>query len=293
MTTIDPNYLPRSVYNSEGQLKISESEAQRISQGNAEKAANMPEAQRQIFLSMLRNVPEGDIDLTNLDKSMARLEAASLALYNLGLMKGNIIDLLARVMIEQAGEQRQNELENRLQAREQAKQELLDQAGKMKQAADEMVKGAITALVIAVVSAVVTIALSAVQIKMASKQLDMAKTGAKDFAKGDIDADELKAVLDQAGAIGGKAQGWGSIGQGINNIANGFGNWGKAEFEAQAKRLEAEGTIDSAQSQYIQGQGDLRKEMQETLNQMIQAIINFIKEMKESEVNMMQSITRG
>ena len=40
-------------------------------------------------------------------------------------------------------------------------------------------------------------------------------------------------------------------------------------------------------------QADIKKEMQDALNQMVQAIINFLKEVKEAEANMMAAITRG
>jgi hypothetical protein len=290
MTSIDPNYLPKTFYDNSGNLLVSQDEALKVSQGIAERVKSMPEAQREVFLSMLRGAqltPEGGLPPGNMNEVLDRMEAASLALVRLAELKGGMIDLLARVMIEQAGEQRKNELENRLAAREMAKSELLEQAGKLTEAAQKMLDGAIAMLVVSIVVAVATVVMSGIQMGKAGKQLEMAKG-----AKG-LEGDDLRLALDTAGGVGAQAQVWGAMAQAIGALGGAVGNMAKTGYDAEAKRLEAAGSVDAAEAQYAQQQGDLRKEMQDTLNQMIQAIINFIKEMKEAEVNMMQSITRG
>jgi hypothetical protein len=290
MNTINPNYVPASFYDSSGQLTVSEAYAQQVSNSVAERVANMPPAEAEMFLALLRSAdlaPSGELPPEEMNAALSRLETAAAALDRLFNSEGNIIDLLARVMIEQAAQQRKDALEERLAAREQAKSQLLDQAGKMKEAAEKMLSGALVAMITAIVVAVVTVAISAYSIGKAGQGL----TAAKD-AKG-LEGGAQQARLAQASALSGKGQAWGGVSQSLSGLATGVGNYAKADYEAQSKKIEAEGSEMAAEAQYSQSQADIKKEMQDALNQLIQSIINFIKEMKEAEVNMMQAITRG
>lgn len=289
MTTINPNFLPSNFYDTSGNLTVSQDEAARVSGLVESKVAQMPPAERELFLLMLQGAdlaPNGTVP-ADLGATLDRMEAAAAALNRLADMGSNSIDLLARLMVEQAGQQRKDALAERLAAREQAKSDLMDQASKMKEAADKLVSGALQNMIISIVTSLASAALSVVSAAKATQGLSSAKD-----AKGLTDGAQ-QAKLGVAGGHNALGQAWGGGSQAVGTLGGGIGNYAQTLEQSDSKKLEAEGSMKAAEAQYAQGQADIKKEMQDALNQMIQSIINFIKEMKEAEVNMMQAITRG
>jgi hypothetical protein len=71
-----------------------------------------------------------------------------------------------------------------------------------------------------------------------------------------------------------------------------MGNVASTWAQADAKNIEAEGSIDAAEAQEAQAAADIKKEIQQGLDDLIKAIINFLKELKEAQVNQMQSLTK-
>lgn len=86
--------------------------------------------------------------------------------------------------------------------------------------------------------------------------------------------------------------GLGSLGQLQNQTGQGVGSYIATTGQADAKRLEAEGSVDAAQAQEQQAIGDLRKEQQQALDQMVQSIIQFLKDLKEAKAEQMRAFTR-
>ena len=151
MTTINPAYLPPSFLNPDGTLVagVTQEQAEQVSAGVQARVENMPPAQKDLFLAMLASsniAPSADPTqiVAQANESIGRLENLSLALKDLATLAGSSFDFLMRVMIEQAGQQRKDALEQRLQAREAAQTELIAQAGKLEKSADEMMSVAAT-----------------------------------------------------------------------------------------------------------------------------------------------------
>jgi hypothetical protein len=307
MTAINPNYVPANFYDTQGNLTVDSTYAQQVSDKVAEKIAQMPSAQRDLFLSMLHtadlspagNRPEDvnaalerlDGALSNVANATTTVLAALALLMEVGTQA---VDLLAKTMIEQAAQQRKDALASRLEAREQAKNQLLDQAGKMKEAAEKELSGALTAMITAIVIAVVTIAISTLSIAKAGSSMDkVAKAG--DMPKnpdGTLSA-EATMLTSAAGAQQQSATAWSSLSQALGGLGQGIGGYMKATADADAKKTEADGQIHAANAQYEQGQADIKKEIQDAVNDLIKSIIQFLKEIKDAEIQMMQAITRG
>ncbi len=105
--------------------------------------------------------PGGEVpadDLRQAEKALAQaLQAFAAAGSPAESFTGDIARLLSRIMIEQAGEARQNALRDRLNARDAAKADLLSQAGNLRDAASKMVAGAVANLVTGSLSGLLSI----------------------------------------------------------------------------------------------------------------------------------------
>jgi hypothetical protein len=280
------NLLPSSFFDPKtNALLVDEATAQQVQAGIQAKLDSLPPIGDEAFLQMVADLVPGDVDtpqklqatLDNFEAAAAQLKDASSEVIT---FVGDISKLLARMMIEQTGQQRQNALNDRLAAREQAKGELMSQADQMDKAADKMIEGANTALVTAIISAVVQIAGATIAIAGSAFNLramgNAANKDAFDIANG------YTQVFQAANAIGTAG------GQGIN--AGGTSTDTKAQ--AEAKKLEAQGSRDAAEAQEAQQQADSKKQMEEALNDMIKQIINFLKELREAEVDAMRALTK-
>lgn len=328
--------LPASFYNN-GQLVVSESQAQAVAAGIQARIADMPPAQRDAFLALVHNstslAPTGGEPPADISAALDRLELVSGVLANLVGTASSTLEFLARAMIEQAGEQRKSALENRLTSREVARGELLGQAQQMKDAAAQMMSGAIVALVMTVVMSAVSLAAAGVSVGMTAKNLGQMKDPAatmtnldkvktekmNDILKTDFkgvkfdklpEADQVQvmsrvnASFDKVGfdtaqatmqMLGQKVQqatNIGTIGQTVNQLGQGVGNAASSITQAQAKELEAKGSIFAAQAQYEEGRADASKEVQQALDEMVKSIINFLKELQEAKANQMQALTK-
>jgi hypothetical protein len=341
---VDTNYnlIPKSFYKTEdgaSTLTVDKKQADAVQAGVQARLDDLPPAEKKAFLAMTANLAPGDVDTPKkLDIVLDAFEAAAKLVDDDAMpmaFVGDIAKFLARAMIEFAGEQRQNALNDRLAARQHAKAELLEQAGKMDAAADKMKSGAITALVIGAVGGALSVAGSASSAVGTARQLgSMTKsmkstqaaaqnaskfaddfsnlnklsqhTSGVDAAKiksataatkasqksADVAHDAEKAAFDVAST---KAQMFTSLGQ-VSSATGDIGRSGSASADtlaqAEAKKIDAEGARDAAEAQYAQQTADMKKELQESLNEMIKQIINFIKEMKDAEVDAMRALTR-
>lgn len=341
---VDTNYnlIPKSFYTTEdgaSTLTVDKKQADAVQTGIQARLADLPPAEQKAFLAMTANLAPGDVDTPKkLDIVLDAFEAAAKLVDNDAMPMtfiGDIARFLARAMIEFAGDQRQSALKDRLAARQQAKAELLEQAGKMDDAANKMISGATTALIIGAVGGALSIAGSGLAALGSVRQLGtMTKsmkstqaasenaskftdefsnlnklaqhTSGVDAAKiksattatkasqkaADMAHDAEKAVFDVAST---KAQMFTSLGQ-VSSATGDIGRSGSASVDtlaqAEAKKIDADGARDAAEAQYAQQVADMKKELQDSLNDMIKQIINFIKEMKDAEVDAMRALTR-
>lgn len=273
VNNINTQYLPSSFVDSSGNLTVPESLAKEVASGVQARLENMPPAEQRLFLAMLKSADlaptnaDGEVDVTsalnNLEGALDGLEGAADLLAQ--IFSGSTIDLLSRALVEMAGEQRKQALESRLAAREAAKTQLEGQADAMRDAAAKMIAGAIVAAVLQIVAAAVSIGAS-------MGALGALKTG------GDIG----RGTADAYNAIGGALKGIGDA------AANAF----NSSLQAAAKIDDAEGTDLAAEAEQSKATGDLAKEVQDAVTEMIRAIINFLKELKDTQAQQMQSLTR-
>ncbi|QJP15551.1 hypothetical protein G3545_18955 [Starkeya sp. ORNL1] len=320
--------LPPSFYQN-GQLTVSDTEAQTVAAGIQARIADMPPAQKEAFLALMQlstklapinGDPPADIETT-----LDGLESLAGKVAQL-LQSSSSIEFLTRAMIEQAGEQRKEALEGRLNARETARGELMAQAGQMKEAAEKMMAGAITALVLTVVMSAVSLVAAGMSSFQASKNLAAMKNDANNMTKidgikqdalgkldkndahYDKDLDSLNKEFDLQGLNSSfttsqsnmnlfqsklqQATNIGTIGQTVNQLGQGAANAASSITQAQSKELDALGSISAANAQYEEGQADMKKEMQQALDDMVKQIINFLKELQEAKANHMQALTK-
>ena len=305
MTSIQNNYnlLPSSFFNPETkELLVDEATAQSVQAGIQAKLNSLPPISRGDFQQMVANLTPGDVDTpAKLEATLTMFEAALTKLGNVDsdvvAFVGDLAKLLARLMIEQTADQRQNALKDRLLARDKAKGELMSQADQLGKAADKMIEGATTALITGLVGAGLQILGAAVNLAGAFKALSGMGDAQKATQQAIKDANEQ--AMKAAEQAFGKAQTMGQLFATISQIGSGIGDATKAggtsadaRLQAEGKKLEAEGSRDAAQAQEHQQIADSKKQMEEALNDMMKQIINFLKEMREAEVDAMRSLTK-
>lgn len=294
------NLLPDSFFDlTTGQLRegISATEATRVQQGIQAKLDSLPPAQQEAFKLRVADLAPDEVIGDKLDEVLNRYAKAVELLANatgeVAVFIGNLARFLARVMIEQAAEQRQNALDERLKAREQAKGELMNQAGELDKAASKMLQGATTALITGLVAASIQIIASAVSLVGSVKSFNAMNTAQKQSLTAVDDAAKkaIETTLQKAQAIAGILDSVAKIGDPIGK-AVGTGQSADGMMQAEAKKMEAQGARDAAEAQEFQQIADNKKQMEDALNDMMKQIINFLKEMREAEVDAMRSLTK-
>ncbi len=320
-------YVPASLFQADGTtLKpgISDAQAKEVAKGVQARAESLPPAEAKMFLSMVNNAdlaPGGRIP-ADIDKALETFSATASRISSLSISSG-ALDFLARAMIEQSAEQRKNALNDRLAAREQAKGELLSQAGKMREEADKLSSSALTSMIVSVVMASVSIAAGAISVGASVAGAFKGVSAAKDaVAKTETAAGAAAKAGDAApkfvdgsgkfvkslesmgklaevsaadkgvklmGALGSIS---GTISQSANQLGGSVSGFVSTTGQADAKRIEADGQVDAAQAQEQQAIGDVRKEQQQALDQMVQSIIQFLKDLKDAKAEQMRAFTR-
>jgi hypothetical protein len=299
---VNTNYIPQSFLNADGTIKPEkQAQAEAISAGVQARIGDMPEAEKQIFQTLIQSsqidlTPSGELDMLSLDDMLDVMESAVTLVETLSESSEDAIDLLSRVMVEQAAQQRKDALEDRLQARETAKSQLMDQAGEMKNSAEKLRSGAIAALVLTVVMSAISIAGSIASLKgaaSAGKQLKGMSTEGFDHP----DTGQLKLTQHNFEIkkidIGSTRSGiYGTLGQMANSLGQGTANFASAESQSESKEAEARGSVDAAQAQDSQAIADTKKEVQQALDDMIKSIIAFLKELKDAKAEMARAFTK-
>lgn len=282
---------------------ITEAQAAQVAQGIMERTKNLPPAAAQLYLAMVEAAdlaPNGQVP-ANVDAALGALEQAVTLLSSLSVSSADL-DFLARALLEQTAMQRHEALQQRLNAREFARIDLLTQAAEMNEQAKNMRDGAIASVVLSVVAAAVSVVGGAFSLKSsgtALKQADESLALTEKSAIIGIKSRAGKALTAEAGSLSTTSQANSAYGQGIGVITGGvsqalgsLGGMSKSLADADGKFNEAQGATAAAEAQNKAAVGDMAKEVQGALDDMIRAIITFLKELQEARSQQMQAFTR-
>jgi uncharacterized FlaG/YvyC family protein len=187
---------------------------------------------------------------------------------------------LFAALIELMNSQRQNAVEQRANARESAKTQMLEGANLSREAADKQKEAAISSLVGGIISGAMQILGGAMSLGMQAKFSNM-KFGSD-------------AVMNKASTIHtAQQQAVNAFGGAGSSIAGSGGQQAGAMQQADASNLQADSQEMQAGSQDSLNQQDIEKKFSEDLTQVIQSVIQFMKEIRNAEIERMSSITRG
>jgi hypothetical protein len=273
---VNPQYLPASFTDQNGNLTVSEQQAKEVSAGVQARVDSMPTAQKEIFLALVTSsnlAPSTDIfNSSNLTATLDKYEALSEKVTTT-LSSTSTTRLLASAFVEMAASQRKQALEDRVNSRLAAKSELMDQASELKDAASKMMTGAIVSLVMTIVASAVTIGFS--------------------IAGGMKAGSALSKGGDAAASINIQAQSLASVGTALGQIGNSVGSGTQTMLQADSKKIEADAQLNAAQAEELKAESDIDKEFQQALNELIKHVIDFLKEIQKAEVEQMAAVTRG
>ncbi len=245
-----------------------------VSKGIQGTANNLPEALRKDLAVLLQNPnlsPKASTDAAN-DPGVAAKFAQIEQLLN-SSNNSDAARLLGRLMVEIGAQQRQEALADRLNTRNAAKAELEAAAGKLEASADATRKGALMNMVFSMVAGAISIGFAAGTAKM---------TGAG-----------LKGVEGDKQLIAAQAQAVSGGGQGLSGLSSAAGAGAGGMMEANAKTLQADQQRISAEAEVTKGEGEMEASEQQALQEFVNQIIQFIKELRDAEVEQLAVVTRG
>lgn len=279
-------YVPASLYDGETlKAGVTAEQATQIAEGIRAAVKDLPEAQAQFVLKLLSAVdlaPGGRLP-ENIDEAVQAF-AGALERIGEGTPFRDSLQVLARLMIEQAATNRQDALQDRLNARNLSTTQLLSQAQSSKDAAKEIKDGAVAAMVTAIVFAAVSIVASSLSIVGGVKSGSDAANYAANNA-GKMDGFVASGFAASSQATQGLSQTAGQVGQAGSGYAS-------SDSQAAVKELDAQGQIAAAQAQASQNQADLSKEFMDAMGEAIKQIMNFLKELHDAKAQSMQVLTR-
>ncbi|NIZ12021.1 hypothetical protein [Phaeobacter sp. HF9A] len=183
---------------------------------------------------------------------------------------------LGALLIEFAAMGRQNALDQRMNARDQARSDLEGQAETMR-------TSAVTQLVVSVVSVAASAASAGVSFAGAAKAGKIAADAAETGANGTAEA---------ATALNTKAQTVAAKSQSVSGMIGLSNTSGEATGGMITKNVEADGQELAAKSQTEQSNADLAKTVMDDFKELVRSIIQFLKDMQQSEVDRMAMTTR-
>ena len=300
---VDTNFslIPKSFYtevNGQNKLTVDKATADKVQLGIQASLKDIPQSEQKAFLALVNNLAPGDVATPEkLESKLAELQNAAKRMSEfppeMTAFVGNLAKFLARAMIEMASEQRQNALADRMAARETAKAELMNQAGQMEKAADKMAQGALTSLITGIIGGAISIAGSLGGAIAGASQLSKMSNAVGNMKGASVDALEAaKSGFQKAQTVATTGQSFGQGASAAGDITKSSGSSTDGRLQADAKRDEAQGSRHAAEAQYAQQAAELKKDVQDTMSEMIKQIINFIKELKEAEVDAMRALTR-
>lgn len=227
-----------------------------------------------------------NVSTTPTSEDIARMEQAIARLAQL-LSSGGLDDI-GRLIIEanNAGYQAER-LTTRANAAT-AESLLHQQAGKMRDAADKLMKGALAALITGIVAASIQIVGAVATIASAGSSLK-ASGGAGGAGAG---AGAGGAASAQATASNTRGQGYATGAAGVAGLVSAIGQYVEKKEGAEAKRDEAEGADFAAKAARANAAKDDQGAIVQALIQALATVLQTIKEVQEAKVDALASITR-
>ncbi|KPL52111.1 hypothetical protein [Prosthecomicrobium hirschii] len=304
MVEINPQYVPASFYNAQGQLTVPPEVAEQVQSGVLAKLDKLPALEQQIFLALLQsadvapNGPGQTMSDVKADKVLSVLNSAmdvissGMSVLDTILKDSSALNLLGRAMIEMAAEQRKAALDERLAAREAAKGQMLAQAADLNKAGSTMIATAIVSAVIGILGSVVSFAGAAkAQAKMSTATTDVPDTstspkpnttGGSNPLSGSNKTISEGMLLQQVTADLQKNAAISKVFEAISGMISGIG-------QGTAKKQEADASVHAAYAETEKGVADLAKEVQQGVEETLKAVINFLKEMGDAKAELMRA----
>lgn len=230
-----------------------------------------------------------NVSTTPTSEDIARMEQAIARLAQL-LSSGGLDDI-GRLIIEanNAGYQAER-LTTRANAAT-AESLLHQQAGKMRDAADKLMKGALAALITGIVAASIQIVGAVATIASAGSSLK-ASGGAGGAGAGAGAGGAGGAASAQATASNTRGQGYATGAAGVAGLVSAIGQYVEKKEGAEAKRDEAEGADFAAKAARANAARDDQGAIVQALIQALATVLQTIKEVQEAKVDALASITR-
>jgi len=215
-------------------------------------------------------------------------------------------DKLATLIMEFASMSRQNALDVRLAARAQARSELEGQASETREAAQKALIAAAVSFAFAVVSAVISIGSAVSSIGKIKEGLASTKDaiqtqkiadGITGNGLGDLaNKSKLNHIAEGMQKSGDAAIKLGDarsqLGQAISGLMNAVGKLSEGILQGMSKYDEARGQELAAAAQDSQANADFAKQFMDELQEMLNAAMQFLKEMAQAETDMMATASR-
>ena len=205
-------------------------------------------------------------DTKAIEATLARIESSA----------GNALDFLARAMVEQEGKQRNEAMQDRTNMRMMAKTSLEAAAGELNKQAATMEQAAIVSLVVSCVSAAITVGAAAV-----GGGFNIA--GAKET---EGQGGNFVSKFSKIGEMIGRA------GDGVTKAGEAGSNFASTSGKIDQTKSEANQKLDEADAQQYDAQADMKKSMQDSLDDMVKQIITFIKDQQDSKSERMAAFTK-
>ncbi|MGJ0508139.1 MAG: hypothetical protein ACR652_13640 [Methylocystis sp.] len=301
-------YVPANYFDDSGNLTVDAAQAKQVAAIVKKHVEELPEAERDLYISMITSpdfAPGKDATASDVSAALERLDAAMTSLETAGFLElAEDINALEKALIEHAEQSRIEALQQRLEGRLAAKNQLLSQADKMNDAASKLMNEAAAGLAVSLVGSALSIAGSFMSfvssMKMAKKIKDLGDPpvdpgpNASYFAKTDYQKKmatrkaQIEEIEKEFAPQHAKSQALSSTGSGIQPI----GMFLNTASQADSQKDQALASEYGAYAQDIQSVLDVAKSTQESFEEMINKIINSLKEINDSEAERMNSMTR-
>ncbi len=311
--SVNTQYLPPSYLDGNGELKagISKDKAAEVSQGIQARVSTMSQDERVVFMALVKSpdfAPDASTSVEDVQGTLANLENVADLLSQ--TTNANAARILGRILVELGAQQRQEALDSRLLARSTARAELVAGADKLRDASSDLRDGAQKAMVTAAITSGVAIAAAGaggvaggMAMGTASKGMSTAGQAATKAVDGMDDAAVTATKSLEAAnktLIGNKAGGIASIGQSFAAGGGAAGTIGGAVSQQQSATGQADSQLDQAEGSELQAEaevtrseGELEANEQQALQEFVNQMIQFLKEMRDAEVEQMAVVTRG
>jgi hypothetical protein len=268
--------------------------------------------------------PPPPMTQAELDELAQALSTSGAQMGSSGFDYDSVMSELGSLIFQYLNHQRTQAIQQRAAGYESAKSSLLQQAGEMKKAADEMDSGAVKNMAIGITTASIAMIGSGVSlgaqigstaktikaagnVKSAEAALEEVSGQASKFTdKGMVPSTKVAGMLKQAQADFGAANAGmrkiddnlkkfataADITGRVGDIGRQLGSGLDTKDQAEAKRMEAEGSIDAAEATGHQQKAEMSKEIQQAVDDMAKKLLEYLNEMKQNQIEMMRSITR-